>query len=59
MEKREGNIANFFKRKARGSSTSSETLSPERARIRVDQASPEEEEDIVDSALNMAQELNG
>ena len=57
MEKREGNIANFFKRKARGSSTSSETLSPERARIRVDQGSPEEGEDIVDSTLNMAQEM--
>ena len=47
----------FLKRKARGSSTNSETLSPERARVRVDQGSPEEGEDIVDSALNMAQEM--
>ena len=52
MEKEEG-IVKFLKRKARISSGGSENQSPERSKIRLNSA----EADLVDSALDMAQEV--
>ena len=58
MDENIGKITGFFKRKNRNSSsklTEAELLSPKRSKRRIDSQDSVQSEDLIDSALNMAE----